>query len=127
MPESNPNKYSRVYSREDSIPSSGIRRFFDLIASSDDIISLGVGEPDFITPWNIREAAIYSIERGHTHYTSNSGTVDLRREISKYVNERAGISYDPVTEILVTVGVSEGVHQVALWVDYACTIFLCLK
>ena len=80
MPESNPNKYSRVSSRVDSIPSSGIRRFFDLIASSDDIISLGVGEPDFITPWNIREAAIYSIERGHTHYTSNSGTVDLRRE-----------------------------------------------
>lgn len=108
MPESNPNKYSRVSSRVDKIPSSGIRRFFDLIASSDDIISLGVGEPDFITPWNIREAAIYSIERGHTHYTSNSGTVDLRREISKYVNERAGISYDPVTEILVTVGVSEG-------------------
>ena len=87
MPESNPNKYSRVSSRVDSIPSSGIRRFFDLIASSDDIISLGVGEPDFITPWNIREAAIYSIERGHTHYTSNSGTLDLRREISKYLKD----------------------------------------
>ncbi|MFL2640374.1 MAG: aminotransferase class I/II-fold pyridoxal phosphate-dependent enzyme [Dehalococcoidia bacterium] len=108
MSETTTNKYSRVSSRVDSIPSSGIRKFFDLIASSDDIISLGVGEPDFITPWNIREAAIYSIERGHTHYTSNNGSLDLRRELSKHLKNRMGKSYDPNTEILVTVGVSEG-------------------
>ena len=103
MSETTTNKYSRVSSRVDSIPSSGIRKFFDLIASSDDIISLGVGEPDFITPWNIREAAIYSIERGHTHYTSNNGSLDLRRELSKHLKNRMGKSYDPNTEILVTV------------------------
>ncbi len=108
MPESPINRHSRVSSRVNNIPFSGIRRFFDLIASSDDIISLGVGEPDFITPWNIREAAIYSIERGHTHYTSNNGSLDLRREISKHLKNRTGNLYDPTTEILVTVGVSEG-------------------
>lgn len=87
---------------------SGIRRFFDLIASLEDVISLGVGEPDFPTPWHIREQAIYSIERGYTMYTSNPGLPELRREISRYLEKRYGLLYDPDNEILITVGVSQG-------------------
>ena len=104
---SKPSTRSKVSQRVQDIPSSGIRRFFDLIATTEGIISLGVGEPDFITPWHIREAAIYSIERGHTHYTSNLGTVELRRELSAYLERLYNLTYKPTTEMLVTVGVSE--------------------
>lgn len=89
------------------IPRSGIRDFFELVQGRADVISLGVGEPDFVTPWHIREAAIYSLEHGKTSYTSNLGTIALRKEISKYVETYFGISYRPESEILVTVGVSE--------------------
>lgn len=88
---------------------SGIRRFFDIAEKMPDSISLGVGEPDFITPWHIREAGIYSLEKGHTHYTSNSGLEKLRYEISGYLNRRFGLSYDSEDEILVTVGGSEAI------------------
>lgn len=90
------------------VPFSGIRRFFDIAASMQDVVSLGVGEPDFVTPWSVREAAIYSLERGQTTYTSNYGLLELRREISRYLNKRYKIEYNPEGEILVTVGVSEG-------------------
>lgn len=92
-----------------NMPPSGIRKYFDLINEMDDVISLGVGEPDFVTPWNIREAGIYSIEKGHTHYSSNAGFVELRNEIAKYLYRRFGLSYNPVNEIIVTVGGSEGI------------------
>lgn len=92
-----------------AIPPSGIRKFFDLVASSKGVISLGVGEPDFVTPWHIREAAIYSLEQGRTTYTSNAGLLELRQEIARYLERKRGVSYDPETEILVTVGVAEGI------------------
>jgi aminotransferase len=95
------------------IAPSGIRKFFDLIAVMDDVISLGVGEPDFTTPWRIREAAIYSLERGQTMYTSNHGLLELRQEIAKHLAGRYGVEYDPRTELLVTVGVSEGLDIAA--------------
>ena len=91
------------------MPRSGIREFFDLATGSKDIISLGVGEPDFVTPWNIREAAIRSLERGHTTYTSNYGLESLRRAISTYVSDFFHVEYDPLCEILPTVGVSEAI------------------
>ena len=91
------------------LPRSGIREFFDLATGSKDIISLGVGEPDFVTPWNIREAAISSLEKGHTTYTSNYGLESLRRAISKYVSDFFHVEYDPLCEILPTVGVSEAI------------------
>jgi aminotransferase len=91
------------------MPPSGIRKYFDLINEMDDVISLGVGEPDFVTPWNVREAGIYSLEQGHTHYSSNAGFIELRTEISKYLNRRFNLSYDPEDQILVTVGGSEGI------------------
>ncbi len=91
------------------MPRSGIREFFDLATGSKDIISLGVGEPDFVTPWNIREAAIRSLERGHTTYTSNYGLESLRRAISAYVQDFFHVEYDPLCEILPTVGVSEAI------------------
>ena len=87
---------------------SAIREFFDLVAASSDIISLGVGEPDFVTPWGVREHAIYKLEHGATTYTSNRGLPELRREIARYLEERFDVSYDPDTEILITVGVSQG-------------------
>lgn len=90
-----------------SVPASGIRRFFDLVSEMDDVISLGVGEPDFVTPWRIREAAIWSLEKGMTTYTSNYGLLELRIEIVKKMNERYGVEWDPRREVLVTVGVSE--------------------
>ena len=90
------------------VPFSGIRRFFDIAASMHDVVSLGVGEPDFVTPWSVREAAIYSLERGQTTYTSNYGLLELRKEISRYLNKRYKVEYDPESEVLVTVGVSEG-------------------
>lgn len=92
-----------------NLPPSGIRRFFDLVAGSKGIISLGVGEPDFATPWRIREAGIYSLERGYTTYTSNMGMPELRQAIADYLSDWLGISYDPVSEVLVTVGASEGI------------------
>ena len=87
---------------------SGIRAFFDLVLGMKDVISLGVGEPDFVTPWHIRETAIYSIEKGYTSYTSNKGMVELRKEIAHFLKRRYGLEYDPEEEILITVGVSEG-------------------
>jgi aminotransferase len=93
--------------RVKSLSPSGIRKFFDLLTTMDDVISLGVGEPDFVTPWRIREAAIYSIEKGYTMYTSNYGLMELRQEISGYMSKRAGLSYDPANQVLVTVGVSQ--------------------
>jgi len=93
--------------RVNQIAPSGIRKFFDLLASMEGVISLGVGEPDFATPWHIREAAIYSLEKGQTMYTSNSGMPELRRELSRYLKDSYNLSYDPDTELLITVGVSE--------------------
>jgi aminotransferase len=91
-----------------SISPSGIRKFFDLLSSVEGVISLGVGEPDFVTPWHIREAATDSLEKGYTMYTSNYGMLELRQELAKYLEHHYGISYQPEREILVTVGVSEG-------------------
>ena len=90
-----------------SIPPSGIRKFFDIITEMDDVISLGVGEPDFVTPWHVREEGIYSLEKGRTHYTSNSGILELRHEISNYLDRRFNIKYDPEKQILVTVGATK--------------------
>lgn len=92
-----------------AIPRSGIRDFFELVQGRDDVISLGVGEPDFVTPWHIREAAIYSLEKGQTSYTSNLGLLSLRKSITRYVDGFFGVSYDPASEVLVTVGVSEAI------------------
>ncbi len=89
------------------LPPSGIRRFFDIAASMHDVVSLGVGEPDFATPWSIREAAIYSIERGQTTYSSNYGLIELRRAIARHLKGLYSVEYNPDNEILVTVGVSE--------------------
>jgi aminotransferase len=91
-----------------TLPPSGIRKFFDLLSSMEDVISLSVGEPDFVTPWHIREAGIYSLERGYTMYTSNSGMPELRQELACYLQLHYGVSYDPEQEILVTTGSSEG-------------------
>src|SRR6056297_1475449 len=90
------------------VPPSGIRRYFDLASEIDDVISLGVGEPDFVTPWHIREACIHSLECGETSYTSNYGMIELREELSNYHSNAYGVSYDSNSEILVTSGVSEG-------------------
>jgi len=93
--------------RAQALPPSPIRRFFDLVQAIPDAISLSIGEPDFVTPWAAREAAIFSLERGGTHYTANRGTLELRREIAAYLARRFGLQYDPETEIVVTVGGSE--------------------
>ncbi|MCD4704201.1 MAG: aminotransferase class I/II-fold pyridoxal phosphate-dependent enzyme [Methanosarcinaceae archaeon] len=90
-----------------TVPPSGIRRFFDLVSEIDDVISLGVGEPDYVTPWHIREACIHSLEQGETSYTSNFGLIELREEVSRLYTRKHGVYYDPGTEILVTTGVSE--------------------
>ena len=91
------------------IKPSGIRRFFDIASKMEDVISLGVGEPDFRTPWQIRKAGISSLERGYTRYTSNKGLDSLRCEISEYVKRKWACEYDPISEILVTVGGSEAI------------------
>ena len=104
--KTNNNRLSKTIQ---SIPPSGIRRFFDLASSMDDVISLGVGEPDFVTAWNVREASIYSMERGYTTYTSNAGLPELRTHISKYLVEQFNVEYDPTSEIVVTVGASEAI------------------
>ncbi len=98
---------SKIARQVAAVPRSGIRDFFELVLGREDVISLGVGEPDFSAPWHIREAAIYSLERGHTSYTSNLGLLALRRSIARYVMDFFGVGYDPRGEILVTVGVSE--------------------
>ena len=98
--------------RVNQIVPSGIRKFFDLIATMEGVISLGVGEPDYTTPWHIREAAIHSLEKGQTKYTSNSGMPELRRELAKYLKDSYNLSYDPIGEILITVGVSEAMDLV---------------
>ncbi len=92
-----------------SVPPSGIRRFFDIAATMDDVISLGVGEPDFATPAQVIEVGIASLRAERTHYTSNYGTIELRRAIADHLERRYGVGYDPATEILVTVGASEAV------------------
>jgi aminotransferase len=103
---------SRLSERVQSLSPSGIRKFFDIISSMDDVISLGVGEPDFVTPWHIREAAINSLENGHTMYTSNSGLLELRQEISSHIRKLYAVNYNPSDEILITVGVSEALDLV---------------
>lgn len=92
-----------------NMPPSGIRKFFDVAAEMEDCISLGVGEPDFVTPWHIRDEGIYSLEKGHTHYTSNAGLKELRQEICNYMKRRFDLSYDPMTQVVVTVGGSEAI------------------
>jgi aminotransferase len=99
---------SRIAETVRDIPRSGIRDFFDIVSSREDVISLGIGEPDFVTPWHIREAAALALDRGVTSYTSNMGLLSLRRGISHYVEKKTGIAYNPEDEVLVTVGVSEG-------------------
>jgi aminotransferase len=91
------------------VPPSGIRRFFDIAATMDDVISLGVGEPDFDTPRAVVEAGVESLREGRTHYSSNYGTIELRRALSDHLERRYGVRYDPQTEILITVGASEAV------------------
>ena len=92
-----------------TIKPSGIRKYFDLASEMEGVISLGVGEPDFDTPWHIREAAIYSIESGKTHYTANQGLLELREEICLYQKRRFQLDYDPVDNVIVTVGGSEAI------------------
>lgn len=91
------------------IKPSGIRKFFDVAATMENVISLGVGEPDFQTPWNVRKAAISTLEKGKTKYTSNSGLIELRQTISDYVKKKTGVVYDPDHEVIITVGGSEGI------------------
>ena len=103
------NRKSRVAEHVKALPFSGIRKFFDIVASRKDVISFGVGEPDFDTPWTVREAAVFSLERGATHYTSNRGDPALRKSICCYVARQFGAEYDWEKETLVTVGVSEAI------------------
>jgi aminotransferase len=110
LPTDRPPLAERALSRRvREVPPSGIRRFFDILATMDDVISLGVGEPDFDTPPDIVEAGVASLLRGRTHYTSNYGTIELRRALAAHLDGRYGVRYDPATEILVTVGASEAV------------------
>ena len=99
--------HNLISQRVNQLSPSGIRRFFDLLASMEGVISLGVGEPDFSTPWHISEAAISSLEKGYTMYTSNSGMPELRQELSRYLKDKYDVTYDPNGELLITVGVSE--------------------
>jgi aminotransferase len=92
----------------EAVPPSGIRQFFDVVSRMEDVISLGVGEPDYGTAWRVREAAIYGLERGRTTYTGNSGLLELRRAIVTALGRQYGLQYDPERELLITVGVSEG-------------------
>ena len=103
------NYDSIVAQRIQNIKPSGIRKFFDILEEMTDAISLGIGEPDFVTPWHIRDAGIYSLERGHTKYTSNAGMLELRREIANYLRRRFDLEYDYAKQILVTVGGSEAI------------------
>jgi aminotransferase len=107
MPAWNAEKHLNQTVKE--MPPSGIRKFFDLVSEMDGAISLGVGEPDFVTPWHVREACIYSLESGVTHYTSNKGIPELREAISETVCRDLGLTYDPTDQMLITTGVSEAV------------------
>lgn len=102
----------KISKKVQQIPPSGIREFFELVIGMKDVISLGVGEPDFVTPWNICESAIFSIEKGFTSYTSNKGLYELRAQISRFLKNKHNLSYDPEQEILITTGVSEGLDLV---------------
>ena len=104
--------YDRILPRSIvDMPSSGIRKFFDILDSMTDVTALTVGQPDFVTPWKIREAGIESLESGKTYYTSNAGTLELRKEISNYMNRRFDLHYDPASEVVVTVGGSEAIDM----------------
>ncbi|MBM7843301.1 aminotransferase class I/II-fold pyridoxal phosphate-dependent enzyme [Herpetosiphon giganteus] len=104
----------RLSARVQSVPPSGIRRFFDIAATMENVISLGIGEPDFVTPYTITQAGIRSLQQGKTAYTSNSGTIELRQELQKHLNQLYGINYDPENELLITVGVSEALQNAML-------------
>jgi aminotransferase len=106
------SQHNLIAQKVATLPPSGIRKFFDLLASMEDIISLGIGEPDFVTPWHIREAGIYSLEKGYTMYTSNSGMPELRQELAGYLERHYGVNYHPEQEILITTGSSEGLDLV---------------
>ena len=99
-----------ISARVQSIPPSGIRKYFDIAATMDDVISLGIGEPDFVTPEPILNAGIESLQRGDTHYTSNSGIIQLRRSLNQHLMKLYSVEYDPETELLITVGVSEALY-----------------
>jgi len=99
---------SFISQKVNSISPSGVRKFFELLSSAEEVVSLGIGEPDFVTPWHIREAATRSLQQGYTMYTSNYGLIELREELAKYLELHYGLSYDPQSEILITVGTSEG-------------------
>ena len=99
----------KIANKVRGLPPSGIRKFFDLASSIPDVISLGVGEPDFVTPWRVREASIYALERGYTTYTSNWGLLELRELISKFMLDASGVDYSPKSQVLVTTGVSEAI------------------
>ena len=101
-----------ISKKVEKLAPSGIREFFDLVLGMKDVISLGVGEPDFASPWLVREKAIYSLERGYTSYTSNKGMPELRKQIAHFVKMRYQLDYDFDNEILITVGVSEGLDLV---------------
>lgn len=110
MPQEKVLMRNFISERVQSVPPSGIRRFFDIAATMPDVISLGIGEPDFTTPDSILRAGVRSLEQGETHYTSNSGTIELRQALSTYIKTLYGIEYDPETELLITVGVSEALY-----------------
>src|SRR3954453_2957729 len=109
MTTETPIARARLSERVRAVPPSGIRKFFDVIATMPDVISLGVGEPDFNTPPQIVEEGVRSLRSGRTHYTSNYGTIELRRALASHLERLYGLSYDPTREILVTVGASEQV------------------
>src|SRR5580765_1645191 len=102
-----PSLRNRINATVRDIPRSGIRDFFDIVSTMKDVISLGIGEPDFDTPWHVRESTMFALERGVTHYTSNLGYLELRKALAKYVHKTFAAKYDPEHEVLVTVGVSE--------------------
>jgi aminotransferase len=106
--------HERISKRVGLVPPSGIRRFFDIAATMPDVISLGIGEPDFVTPEAIRAAGIRSLQEGHTAYTSNSGLLELRVALSEHLEQLYGVRYDPETELLITVGVSEALQNAML-------------
>lgn len=103
------NYNNKIVNNVKNTPPSGIRKYFDLINEMKDSISLGVGEPDFVTPWSVREAGIYSLEKGHTHYSSNAGFIELRNKISEYLDRKYSLKYESKDQILVTVGGSEAI------------------
>ena len=112
MSDSKSLRDRRVAAHIRDLPRSGIRDFFELVNNLDGVVSLGIGEPDFVTPWSIREATIYALEKGHTSYTSNLGFLSLRRACCNYVEDGFGVRYDPEHECIITVGVSEGMDLV---------------